>query len=105
MPNTLIPAASEGLPKISRRALLGAMTAAIPASSVTSGVKSFEWSAFFAEATPAELARFHANALADAMARMHPERSWRHAIDHKNEFVLVVGDKRPAIAIQQEVCS
>jgi hypothetical protein len=69
---------------MNRRHFLGSVTAAaIPAAATV------------AKATPAERARFHAKALAEAMAEIHPERSWRHAIDHKNEFVLVVGDKRP----------
>ncbi|MCH4546860.1 hypothetical protein MK632_13855 [Rhizobium changzhiense] len=108
MPNTPIPAAAEGLPKISRRTLLGAMTAAIPAATISAtadpvSVKTFDWNAFFAEATPAELARLHANALTEAMATMHPELSWRHVIDHQVQFVLVVGDERPAFVGRQEV--
>jgi len=67
---------------ISRRNLLGGMTAAVmPATAIVT------------LSTPEERAAFHAKALADAMAEIHPDRSWRHAIDHKNEFVLVVGDK------------
>ncbi|MBY3445533.1 hypothetical protein [Rhizobium laguerreae] len=103
MPNTTFPATAEALPKISRRTLLGAMTAAIPAAAVPGVSKTFDWNAFFAKATPEELARFHANALAEAMAKIHPELSWRHAIDHKNEFALIVGDKRPAFVVRQEV--
>jgi hypothetical protein len=68
---------------MNRRHFLGSMTAAaMPATAVV------------AVASPEERARFHAKALAEAMAEIHPERSWRHAIDHKNEFVLVVGDKK-----------
>lgn len=108
MPKETILAAAEGLPKISRRTLLVAMTATIPAAAVSAGAasreaKTFDWNAFFAEATPAELAVFHANALTEAMATMHPELSWRHVIDHKVRFVLVVGDDRPASAARQEV--
>ncbi|WP_434732880.1 hypothetical protein NL154_14990 [Rhizobium sp. YTUHZ044] len=103
MPNETIPAAAEGLPKLSRRKLLGAVAAAIPAAAAPTAVKTFDWNAFFAEASPAELARFHANALTEAMAKMHPELSWRHVIDHKVRFVLVVGDERPAYVVRQEV--
>lgn len=103
MPNYAIPATAEGLPKISRRTLLGALTAAIPAAAAPAVTNTFNWNAFFAEATPAELARFHANALAEAMATMHPELSWRHVIDHKVQFVLVVGDERSAFSVGQEV--
>ncbi|MBY5440486.1 hypothetical protein HFO95_27925 [Rhizobium leguminosarum] len=103
MSNHVIPAAAEGLPNISRRTLLGAITAVIPAAAAPAVANTFNWNAFFAEATPAELARFHANALAEAMAKIHPELSWRHAIDHKNEFALIVGDKRPAFVGRQEV--
>lgn len=103
MPNATILAAAEGMPKLSRRTLLGAITAAIPAAAAPAAVKTFDWNAFFAEASPAELACFHANALTEAMATMHPELSWRHVIDHKVRFVLVVGDDRPASAARQEV--
>jgi hypothetical protein len=78
-------------PALSRRGFLGVMTAAaIPVSATA------------AEATPADRARFHAKALTDAMAEMHPEMSWRHAIDHKLQFVLVVGDERPASRATRE---
>ena len=95
---------SSTYPALSRRGFLGAMTAAaIPATAVVAEAqaKAFDWDAFFAEATPAELARFHANALAEAMATMHPELSWRHVIDHETRFVLVVGDERPAFAREE----
>lgn len=79
-------------PALSRRGFLGVMTAAaIPVTATA------------AEATPADRARFHAKALADAMAEMHPQMSWRHVIDHKLQFVLVVGDERPALIARQEV--
>ncbi|MBB4250874.1 hypothetical protein [Rhizobium sp. BK008] len=103
MPNETILAAAEGLPKLSRRTLLRAVTAIIPATATPTKMKTFDWDAFFAEATPAELASFHASALTEAMATMHPELAWRHVIDHKVQFVLVVGDERPAFAVRQEV--
>ncbi|ACS60063.1 MULTISPECIES: hypothetical protein [Rhizobium] len=103
MPNETILAAAEGLPKLSRRTLLGAVTAIIPAAATPAKMKAFDWDAFFAEATPAQLASFHAKALTEAMAKLHPGLSWRHVIDHKVQFVLVVGDERPAVSPRQEV--
>lgn len=49
---------------------------------------------FLANGTPAEIVRYHANALADAMAEMHPDHSWRSEVDHKHHFVLTVGDPK-----------
>jgi hypothetical protein len=98
-----VGAAGEGLPNISRRTLLGAITAAIPAAAVPAVANTFNWNDFYAEATRAELARFHANALTEAMATRYPELSWRHVVDDKVQFVLVVGDERPAVSARQEV--
>ncbi|KQT03180.1 MULTISPECIES: hypothetical protein [unclassified Rhizobium] len=47
---------------------------------------------FLAKATPAEIVRYHANALADAMAKMHPDHLWRAEVCHEHQFALVVGD-------------
>ena len=47
---------------------------------------------FLAVATPAERARYHADALKEAMAEIHPDRSWRSVIDDKHHFVLTIGD-------------
>ncbi|PCK81213.1 hypothetical protein [Rhizobium sophoriradicis] len=104
MPNSSIPVTAEGLPKISRRSLLGAI-AAIPAAATATPAREmkFDWNAFFEQATPAELARFHANALTEVMANIHPELSWRHVIDHQTRFVLVVGDERRVASARQEV--
>jgi hypothetical protein len=49
---------------------------------------------FLDSATPAERARYHANGLMEAMAEMHPDRSWRSEICHKHRFVLTVGDPK-----------
>lgn len=82
---------SASTPALSRRGFLGIMTAAaMPTTTVV------------AVADPEEQARFHAKALAEAMAEMHPELSWRHVIDHQVRFVLVVGDERPAPLAKQE---
>lgn len=97
---------SAPTPALSRRGFLGVMTmAAIPATDVVVEAKAeeFDWNRFFADAIPAEIARFHANALTEIMAEMHPELSWRHVVDHKTRFVLVVGDSRPASVAEQEV--
>ena len=50
---------------------------------------------FLAVATAAERARYHADALKEAMAEIHPDRSWRSVIDDKHQFVLTIGDPRP----------
>lgn len=92
------------VPALPRRGFLGIMAAAaVPATAVVAEARAFDWNSFFEGATPAELARFHANALSEAMAKMHPELSWRHVIDHDVRFVLVVGDERPASIAGQEV--
>ncbi|WP_064828611.1 hypothetical protein [Rhizobium phaseoli] len=94
---------SAPTPALSRRGFLGVMTmAAIPATAVEAKAEEFDWNRFFADATPAEIARFHASALTEIMAEMHPELSWRHVIDHQVRFVLVVGDERPAPLAKQE---
>jgi len=82
-----------------RRSFLGGLAAAaIPATAVVAEVNSFDWNAFMAESTPEQLASFYSNGLTETMAKLHPDRSWRCAIDHKNQFVLVVGDKRPGVS-------
>ncbi|UVD57261.1 hypothetical protein NE852_03345 [Rhizobium sp. Pop5] len=90
-------------PALSRRGFLGVLTAAaVPSTAVVVEAKAFDWNAFFDQATPAELASFHAKALTEAMAKAHPDLSWRHVIDHKVRFVLVVGDERPASQAARE---
>ncbi|WP_260686008.1 hypothetical protein [Rhizobium leguminosarum] len=42
MPNETILAAAEGLPKLSRRTLLGAVTAIIPAAATPAKMKAFD---------------------------------------------------------------
>lgn len=48
---------------------------------------------FLAKAAPSERARYHANALAEVMGEMHPDRSWRSHVDHQHSFCLIVGDE------------
>jgi hypothetical protein len=48
---------------------------------------------FLSRALPAELVRYHSNALIEAMAEIHPhERGWRTEISHDpgSEYVLIV---------------
>jgi hypothetical protein len=47
-----------------------------------------------ASASAAERAKHHANALAEVMAEIHPNRSWRSDISHDYHFALIVGDER-----------
>lgn len=50
---------------------------------------------FLKIATPAEIVRYHANALADAMAIMHPDQAgWRVQIEHQHRFAIVAGTRR-----------
>ncbi|MCP8894265.1 hypothetical protein KYK29_04935 [Shinella daejeonensis] len=80
--------------KTTRRTFLGGLVAtSVPAFGVSAAepeIQSID--AFLAEASPDERARYHAKALAEVMAEMHPDHSWRSEIDHKHHFVLTVGD-------------
>lgn len=69
------------------------MIAAAPL--LASGVKVVEekltLEAFLAKATPAEKARYHSNALMEAMTELHPEHSgWKATINHQHAFAMVV---------------
>lgn len=47
--------------------------------------------------SPAEVVRYHALALRDAMAAMHPkEIGWRVQVDHEHHFVTVARKSRRA---------
>lgn len=87
------------MPVLSRRRLFaGLSVVAIPAAAAAelprrgSGIDDF-----LASALPSEKARYHANALAEAMTEMHPDKVWRSHIDHDRAFCLVVGDEQVAI--------
>lgn len=55
---------------------------------------------FLAKASPAEIARYHVNALADVMAEMHPEQTgWRTQIDHECGFALVACRPKSFVAV------
>ncbi|WEZ83534.1 hypothetical protein P6U16_01360 [Rhizobium sp. 32-5/1] len=83
------------LPALSRRIFLGGMAAsAIPAASLAAENKAPSIDDFLAKAMPSEKARYHANALADAMAEMHPDHFWRAEINHAHHFALIVGDAK-----------
>ena len=82
-----------------RRFFLGSLAAASLPVSVTVAKTSTEAVTiedFLARSTPAERVRYHANALAEAMAEMHPHLSWRSEVDHEYHFVLTTGDERGA---------
>ncbi|KQS84151.1 hypothetical protein [Rhizobium sp. Leaf386] len=57
-----------------------------------SGLAPMTIDEFLSKATLAEKVRYHANALADAMAEMHPTHFWRAEVDHAHQFALIVGD-------------
>jgi hypothetical protein len=86
---------SAALPALSHRGFLGgvAMTA-IPSAAVAATVNPTVVSIddFLARASASEKAWYHANALAEVMSEMHPERSWRSHINHHSHFAMVVGD-------------
>ena len=78
-----------------RTFLSGLAAASVPAFAVSAAepeIQSID--AFLAGASPDERASYHAKALAEVMAEMHPDHSWRSEIDHKHHFVLTVGDPR-----------
>lgn len=79
-----------------RTFLTGAAFAALPpatlagavpqASSTTPSLESF-----LAMATPAERARYHSNALMEAMMELHPEMTgWKATINQQHAFAMVV---------------
>ncbi|NEK15710.1 hypothetical protein [Rhizobium leguminosarum] len=101
MPNKLVQAATEGLPSLTRRLFLGgAAVASLPVAAASVILSRPEPTSsvddFLAKALPAERIRYHSNALAEAMAEMHPERmGWRVHTDHTEPFVLVVPSPNP----------
>ena len=99
MPNAPVPVTAEGMPILTRRKALGLLVAASVPPTAVIAVDSMEPARpsiddFLATASPSERASYHAKALAEVMAEMHPDHSWRSEIDHKNHFVLTVGDPR-----------
>lgn len=79
-----------------RRAFLtGAALAALPPATLAgttpqaaSTKPSLE--SFLAMATPAEKARYHSNALMEAMMELHPELTgWKATINHQHVFAMV----------------
>lgn len=67
-----------------RRTFLGGLAAAsVPVPVVAANM------------SPAELVRYHALALRNAMADMHPnEIGWRVQVDHEHQFVTVARKSR-----------
>lgn len=93
--------------ELSRRRTLGLLasitvpsTAAPVAAAATQSAPNVD--DFLASASAAERARYHANALAEVMAELHPDRLWRSHVSHESRFCLVVGDERPAAPVGKE---
>jgi hypothetical protein len=89
--------APSPFPPLSRRLFLGfATVASLPvtaAAKVSVRDAPLSVDEFLAKALPSERVRYHSNALAEAMADLHPnETGWRVQTCHeaKSEFVLVV---------------
>lgn len=83
--------------KTTRRTFLGGLAAtSLPASVVAAAEPvTLSIDAFLARATTAELVRYHANALAEAMAEMHPAQAgWRIQIDHECKFAMIAGRRK-----------
>ncbi len=97
MPNKFVPAAATGLPSVNRRSFLGGVAmVAIPSATVmiSAAPKASvpRVDDFLAKAMPSEKVRYHSNALAEALAEMHPNRTWRSHVDHEHCYSLIVGD-------------
>lgn len=78
--------------KTTRRNFLGGVAATtLPASAPAAEVPTTpSLNALLAVATPAERVRYHADALADAMAEMHhAQDGWRIQIDDEYRFALI----------------
>ncbi len=83
--------------KPTRRSFLGGVAAAsLPVATATAKPAPAQLSIddFLSRASSSERVRYHANALTDALAELHPERSWRSHIDHEYFYALFVGDVR-----------
>lgn len=83
-------------PSLSRRGFLGGVAlAAVPSVAVAVDVATPKVSIddFLSKATRSPSAWYHANALAEVMGEMHPEKSWRSHIDHHYAYCLIVGDE------------
>lgn len=83
-------------PALSRRGFLGAAAvASLPvtaAAATATAPADVSIDAFLGKALPSERVRYHANALAEAMAEMHPVQSgWRIQIDHECRFAMIAG--------------
>lgn len=101
MPNTSIPAAAEGLPKISRRSLLGGLAvmatpvaAAAAAAAAAQETSKFDLRHWLETADPLALAHYHAGELTKAMDKVSQYKAFRYKIDDENGFVLIFGDKK-----------
>ncbi|TDH38563.1 hypothetical protein E2A64_05535 [Pseudohoeflea suaedae] len=80
---------------ISRRTMLAGMAvAAVPVTAAAKPDLSID--CFLATATDADKARYHANALAEAMGAMHPDHDYVATVRHDLHVAFVVGHRREA---------
>jgi hypothetical protein len=82
---------------ISRRKALGLLAAvSVPPMAVVAAVAAEPAlptiDDFLATALPADRVNYHAKALADAMAEMHPGHSWCTHVVHEHHYAMIVGD-------------
>lgn len=95
--NTSAPATLS----LTRRLLLGG-AAAVPAAAVagpaaaSAADKAAEptLEQILASASPEDRARYHANALTDAMAELRPDQYWCNHVQVDEAFCLIIGHKR-----------
>ena len=84
--------------KTTRRTFLGGIAAAsVPASALAAAQSTPTQpsiDAILADASAAERAQYHANALTKVMAELRPDRSWRAEIVPEYCFALIVGDEK-----------
>lgn len=88
--------------ELSRRRTLGLLAGIAAPTVVTAQTNKASADDFLASASATARAQYHADALAEAMAELHPEKSWRSAINHECHFCLVVGDARPVFVVREE---
>lgn len=68
-----------------------AATSHVVASPPDAPIESISVDEFLKVATPAEIVRYHTNSLMEAMALMHPDKSWAAFTELDMSQILVVG--------------
>lgn len=82
-----------------RSFMTGLAIASVPVSVAAAAPKFGETPSiddFLSKASPSERAWYHANALAEVMGEISPERSWRSSVNIEHHFALICGDEREA---------